>query len=99
MAPYAAEAAGEAARAAAAELVDAPVDLAFLVLSPAHVAGAAAAAEAVRETLAPRHLLACIADGVVAGEEELERGPAVAVWAASLPGATVEPFHARAEAT
>ena len=53
-----------------------------------------AAAEAVREELAPRHLLGCVAEGVVAGVRELEQGPALAVWAGALPGAEIECFHA-----
>jgi small ligand-binding sensory domain FIST len=70
------------------------VDLAFLFLSPAHLDEVEAAAEAVHEELAPRHLLGCVAEGVVAGVRELEQGPAVAVWAGALPGAEVECFHA-----
>jgi small ligand-binding sensory domain FIST len=69
------------------------VDLAFLFLSPAHLDEAEAAAEAVREELAPRHLLGCVAEGVVAGARELEEGPAVAVWAGVLSGAEIECFH------
>jgi len=61
------EAATEAARAArgGAGGPDA-VDLAFLFLSRAHLDEVEAAAEAVREELAPRHLLGCVAEGVVA---------------------------------
>jgi small ligand-binding sensory domain FIST len=75
------------------------VDLAFLFLSPAHLDEVEAAAEAVREELAPRHLLGCVAEGVVAGARELEQGPAVAVWAGALPGAEIECFHAAAVQT
>jgi small ligand-binding sensory domain FIST len=91
------EAATEAARAArgGGGGPDA-VDLAFLFLSPAHLDEAEAAAEAVHEELAPRHLLGCVAEGVVAGVRELEQGPAVAVWAGALPGAEIECFHAAA---
>src|SRR3989442_15419913 len=77
----------------------AEVDLAFLFLSPAHLDEAEAAAEAVRAELAPRHLLGCIAEGVVARARELEEGPAVAVWAGALPGAEIECFHAAAVQT
>src|SRR5438876_9190349 len=88
------EAATEAARGAQRDaLAQAEIDLAFLFLSPAHLDEAGAAAEAVREALAPRHLLGCVAEGVVAGARELEKGPAVAVWAATLPGADIECFH------
>ena len=75
------------------------VDLAFLFLSSAHLDEVEAAAEAVREELAPRHLLGCVAEGVVAGVRELEQGPAVAVWAGALPGAEIDSFHAAAVQT
>jgi small ligand-binding sensory domain FIST len=98
------ESAWEAAMAAAREarggtLGRAGVDLAFVFLSPAHLVEAEAAAEAVREELAPRHLLGCVAEGVVGRVRELEQGPAVAVWAGALPGAEIECFHAAAVQT
>ena len=71
----------------------AEIDLAFLFLSPAHLDDAEAAAQAVRDELSPRHLLGCVAEGVVARVRELEEGPSVAVWAGSLPGAEIECFH------
>lgn len=88
-----------AAHEAATEAhLDAPQpDLAFVFLSAEHLDGAEEAATAVRETLAPRHLLGCVAGGVLARGRELEAGPGVAVWAASLPGAAIECFHASVE--
>ena len=80
------EAATEAAREARGD-ARGEVDLAFLFLSPPHLDEVEAAAEAVREELAPRHLLGCVAEGVVAGVRELEQGPALAVWAGALPEA------------
>jgi small ligand-binding sensory domain FIST len=50
----------------------------------------------VGEELGPTRLLGCVAQGVLARDCELEEGPAVAVWAASLPGAQIECFHAAA---
>ena len=94
------DAAREAARKARGEaLGGAEVDLAFVFLSPAHLVEAEAAAEAVREELAPRHLLGCVAEGVVARDRELEERPAVAVWASALPGAEIECFHVAAVQT
>jgi small ligand-binding sensory domain FIST len=94
------DAATEAARdARSGTLGRAEVDLAFVFISPAHGFEAAAVAEAVREELAPRHLLGCVAEGVVAGARELEEGPAVAVWAGALPGAAIECFHVAAVQT
>lgn len=94
------DAATEAAREArGGALGRAEVDLAFLFLSPAHLDEAEAAVEAVREELAPRHLLGCAAEGVVAGMRELEEGPGVAVWAGALPGAEIDCFHLAAVET
>src|SRR6266498_3697865 len=94
------EAATQAAReAGGGALGRAEVDLAFIFLSPAHLDEAETAAEAVREELAPRHLLGCVAEGVVARVRELEEGPAAAVWAGALPGAEIECFHAAAVQT
>ena len=90
-------AAAEAARVAADGLAGANVDLAFLFLTPQHLDAAADAAETVRGALSPRHLLGCVAEGVVAGKRELETGPAVSVWAASLPGALIRTFHVAGE--
>jgi small ligand-binding sensory domain FIST len=91
--PGAYDAAVEASRQAQ---VDGEVDLAFLFLSPVHLPRAAEAVAGVREELAPRHLVGCVADGVVGRGREVEHGPGVAVWAASLPGADICPFHATA---
>ena len=98
------ESAWDAAAAAVREARSGPlgpaeVDLAYIFLSPAHLDEAEAAAEAVRAELAPRHLLGCVAEGVVGRMRELEEGPAVAVWAGVLPGAEIECFHAAAVQT
>lgn len=91
--PETAEAAADAAAQARAQLGEAAADLAFLFLSPDHVADVAAAVAAVQEQLAPQHLLGCVAEGIVGRQSEVERGPAAAVWAASLPGAEIGSFH------
>jgi small ligand-binding sensory domain FIST len=94
------DAATDAAREArGGALGRAEVDLAFLFLSPAHLDEVEAAVEAVREELAPRHLLGCVAEGVVAGMRELEEGPGLAVWAGALPGAEIDCFHLAAVET
>jgi small ligand-binding sensory domain FIST len=86
----------EAAVAARMALAAEPVDLAFLFLSPEHLDDAEEAVAALRGELSPRHLLGCVAEGVVARDQEVERGPAVAVWAGSVPEARIETFHATA---
>jgi small ligand-binding sensory domain FIST len=92
----AAAAAEDAARQASARLAAEPVDLAFLFLSSEHRQDVEAAVAAVENELGPSHLLGCVAQGVLARDCELEEGPAVAVWAASLPDAQIECFHAAA---
>jgi small ligand-binding sensory domain FIST len=97
--PGTAEATGEAAREARAALGGAAVDLAFVFLSADHVAGAREALAAVEHELAPRHLLGCVAQGVLGRDRELESGPGAAVWAASLADAEIETFHSVAVGT
>jgi small ligand-binding sensory domain FIST len=92
--PSAPDAAGDAAREARHGLCGTAADLVFLFLSAEHAEDATAAASALREELTPLHLLGCVAEGVLAGTREVEEGPAVAVWAGSLPGARLELFHA-----
>ena len=92
--PGAADAAREAAREAGGTLSAGSADLAYLFLSPAHLDDAEAAVEAVLDELGPGTLVGCVAEGVVGRDRELEEGPAAAVWAAALPGAEIEAFHA-----
>jgi small ligand-binding sensory domain FIST len=92
--PGAADAARDAAREAGGTLSAGSADLAYLFLSPAHLDDAEAAVEAVLDELQPGTLVGCVAEGVVGRDRELEEGPAAAVWAAALPGAEIEAFHA-----
>jgi small ligand-binding sensory domain FIST len=93
--PEAARAGSDAARRAAASVGNGVVDLAFLFLSADHLDDAEDAVAGVLQEMQPRHLLGCVADGVVAGGRELQDGPGAAVWAATLPKDTeVDVFHA-----
>lgn len=38
-------------------------------------------------------VLGCTGEGIVGGEREIERGPAIALWAAHLPNTEVRPFE------
>jgi small ligand-binding sensory domain FIST len=96
IAPAAEDAAVEAVQQVRASLDDARPELAYVFVSPAHLAEVDVVAAMVREKLDPEHLLGCVAEGVVGGRRELESGPALAVWAGSLPGARVETFHLEA---
>ncbi|MGH7164273.1 MAG: FIST signal transduction protein [Nitrospiraceae bacterium] len=70
-----------------------PADLAFLFFSPHYVEMAEDLAAAVRADLAPRVLLGCTGEGVIAESEEIEGDAAVALWAARLPDAPVSPIR------
>jgi small ligand-binding sensory domain FIST len=93
VAEAAGSAAAEAAIAARGAIGGEETDLAFVFLSGAHPEDVREAVEAVRAELAPRHMLGCVAEGVVGGRREVEEGAAVAVWAGALPGAEIESFH------
>ena len=83
------EAAVEEARS---RLGGAEVSLALVVASRHHAPSAEVVAEAVRVKAGPERVIGCVAETVVAGDREVEGGPAVAVWLASLPK-PVETFH------
>src|SRR5215210_9404480 len=90
------DAAVEAVGDVKASLDGAEPDLAYLFLSPAHLAEVEIAAALVREHLGPARLLGCVAEGVVGGRRELESGAGLALWAGALPGAQVDTFHLEA---
>ena len=90
------EAAAEAAQHARAGL-DAHCDLAFVFASSEHLAMAKWLISEVHERLSPRALIGCGAGGTVADGREMEGGPSVVVWGASLPGAELETMHLTAE--
>jgi small ligand-binding sensory domain FIST len=54
--------------------------------------------QVVRDRIGADAVVGCGAQGVVGSGRELEQG-GVAVWAASLPGASIEPFHLEAVPT
>jgi small ligand-binding sensory domain FIST len=90
--PDPAKAAGQAARAALIGLDEDEVSLAVLSVSRDHSFSAGVASEALRAEAGPERVIGCVAETVVGGDREVEDGPAVAVWLASLPE-PVETFH------
>ena len=48
---------------------------------------------AVHAELAPEHLIGAMGEAIVGDGREIEDGPALAVWAARLPGVEVIPFR------
>ncbi len=87
--------AGTAAAQSAAEgLGGAPVDLAVVFASGAHLVAPEATLEGVQSALAPGALVGCGAGGVLGEGRELEQGTGVAVWAAAFDEGEAIPFHA-----
>jgi len=74
-----------------------PPDLATLFVTPPHRDGLSDAAAAVRAALSPVTLIGCAAESVVGGRREVERTPAVSLWAGHT--GPVTPFHATAQMT
>jgi small ligand-binding sensory domain FIST len=90
--PDTATAGAEAAGVAGSYLDGADASLALLVASRHHGPSAASVLDAVRRTAGPERIIGCVAETVVGGDREVEAGPAVAVWLASLPE-PAETFH------
>jgi small ligand-binding sensory domain FIST len=70
-----------------------PADLACLFLSSHYAEHAERVCAAVRDELNPGLLLGCTGEGVIAGSEEIEGEPAVALWAARLPAVRLAPVR------
>jgi len=77
-----------------AKLGNETVDLACIFFSGHHIQKAGILAELIQRGLQPRVLIGCSGEGVIAGSVELETAPGITLWAASLPGVSIEPLHA-----
>jgi small ligand-binding sensory domain FIST len=89
-------AAREAADRARASL-DGDCDLCLVFAAGGHLPSAAVMLAEIGERLEPASLIGCGAGGTLASGREVEAGPGLAVWAASLPGAEVTTLHVAAE--
>ena len=83
----------EAGQEAHAALRGARADVVCVFASGTHLAAPEATLEGVHEALAPPVLVGCGAGGVVGDGREVERGTAVAVWAAALGEGRADAFH------
>jgi small ligand-binding sensory domain FIST len=72
---------------------ESPPDLAMLFVTPVHAAVLKEIVTTVNATLRPASMLGCAAVSVVGGEKEVERGPAISLWAGRT--GPVTPFHLR----
>jgi small ligand-binding sensory domain FIST len=76
-----------------------PADLLLLFASPHHGEEIGRLRDAVASVVAARHVVGCVASGVIAERAEIERGPAAVAVAIALDGARIEPFHLELEET
>lgn len=82
--PDAAEATGDVV-GRVMEGLDGPPDLAVLFCSAAHTDAVEDIVATIRTLTSPRVLIGATAEAVVGGEYEVEEGPALSLWAATLP--------------
>ena len=82
----------EAAARAQLGLGGAAADLVVVFAGAPNLEHAEDGLAAVEERLHPGALIGCGAQGVIGAGRELELG-GVAVWAGSLPGGSIRPFH------
>ena len=87
------EAAREACEPVRAALGGRPPTLVVMFASPDLCADAEGLLAAVTAELSPEHLIGSMGEAIVATGREVEEGPALAVWGASLPGTEVIPFR------
>ena len=81
----------QASHRAVADLGEIPT-LAVVFISKAYGDQIASVMENLNDVIGSQKLIACTAEGVLADGIEFEDGPAVSVWLAHLPGATIETF-------
>ncbi len=74
-------------------------DLAFVFASHHYATRFEELAASLKEALGARLLLGCTGETVIGGSRECEDGPALSVWCASIPDATLTPFELSFEET
>jgi small ligand-binding sensory domain FIST len=89
----------EAATTAAAGLRGAAADLTLVFVSHHHREGFPDLAERLQAALPSRCLLGCSGEAIIADDREIENGPAVSIWTASLPESNLVPFRVEFEPT
>lgn len=87
------QAAEELIQAIKTQLGPSQIDLAVLFISADHVEQAETLSYQLRRALAPLALVGCTGEGIIATGREVETGAAATLWAAHLPGVTIQPLH------
>jgi small ligand-binding sensory domain FIST len=85
-------AAQDALESALAPLNGVAPDLAFLFVAPQFEEELESIVQSANANLGEGLLLGCVAGGVIGASREVEDAPAIAAWAATLPGVTIRPF-------
>ena len=69
------------------------IDLLTVFFTGEHQERAAQIGQQIRQTLNPRVLIGCSAEGVIGGDREVEREPGLSALAGNLPGVILTPFQ------
>ena len=94
------QAAVEHCLAQAREQFAGPVQLALALFSIHHRKEASLLAEMLNADLNPQVLIGCPGETIIAGDREIEEGPALTLWLARWPGRVdLSPFHLAYEPT
>lgn len=80
-------------------LSQAAPDISFLFVQHEHAPAFEQIVTEVQAATRSRHLVAVTVETAIAGHLELEQAPAISLWSAILPGATVDSFHVEFEST
>jgi small ligand-binding sensory domain FIST len=90
-------AATEVSLRARAALDGAAPSLAVIFASPQLCTDPWSLLETIHEHLAPERLIGCTGEAIIGEGREVERGPALSLWCASLPDVAVQTFRLAAE--
>jgi small ligand-binding sensory domain FIST len=75
------------------DLGEGPIDLVFFFVSPDFQLGFEGIPPLIAQKLESRVVIGCSAGGVIGGQKERERKPALSLLAGRMPGVTITPFH------
>jgi small ligand-binding sensory domain FIST len=71
----------------------------MLFVSHHHQRAFSQLAEEVQQRTAAECILGCTGEAIIGGPREIEDAPALSLWLAHLPGATIQPMHLQYEPT
>ena len=92
-------AAEESARLLAAGLGGAPADIIVAFVTPHHAGRMEETLVEIHRVLKPKHLVGCLAQGVIESGREVEEDAAISLWGASIPGVELTSAAVQAEET